>query len=269
MSSALNHIEFLSRSGHRVSVLRSLLDQPHDRAELREETGASSSTLGRIIGDFTEKGWIVRNGHEYEATPMGEFVGREFTRLLDSMEVVEQFHEAITWLPAEEMDLDLSVLQNASVTTASSGNPFMPILAMAGRLRGAEYVRMLTSVTVPQTLAAIRDGVIEESQTFEGVITPGLLDALGTDSTLEAHSREVFDADQTEIYHYDGDLPCNLSILDDTVLIMVTDEEQMPRALVEASNEEVLQWAGSVYTSYRDRSDPLEDVVLNWGTAAG
>ncbi|WP_049902558.1 helix-turn-helix transcriptional regulator [Halococcus agarilyticus] len=258
MNPALSHIEFLSRSAHRVAVLRSLLDRPHDRAELREETGASSSTLGRILGDFTDRDWIVRKGHAYEATPMGELVGREFTRLLDSMEAVEQLHEAITWLPTEEMDLDLSWLQNTSVTTATTGNPFMPILAMAGRLRGAEHVRMLASVAVPQTLAAIRDSVIEGAQTFEGIVTPGLLDALGTDTTLGGHSREVFEADRTEIYQYDGDFPCNMAILDDRILIMVTDAEQMPRAMVETSNEDVREWAESTYTSYRDQSDPLE-----------
>ncbi|EMA47051.1 transcriptional regulator [Halococcus saccharolyticus DSM 5350] len=239
-------------------MLRSLLDQPHDRAELREETGASSSTLGRIIRDFIERDWIVRNGHAYEVTPMGDLVGREFTRLLDSMETVEHLHEAITWLPTEEMDLDLSGLQNASVIAATAGNPFLPVLAMAGRIGGADHVRMLASVVVPQTLAAIRDGVIEGSQSFEGVVTPSFLDALGTDTTLGGHSQEIFEADRAEIYRYEGEFPFNMAVLEDRVLIMVSDAEKMPRAMIETRNKEVLRWAESTYTSYRDQSAPLK-----------
>lgn len=52
MDSAVEEIEFLARLGHRVGLLKTLAEDPCDRADLCAVTGASSPTMGRILGDF-------------------------------------------------------------------------------------------------------------------------------------------------------------------------------------------------------------------------
>ncbi len=258
MESALDNIRFLSRSHHRVSVLRSLLQESHDRAGLRKKTGASSSTLGRILGDFTDRGWVVRSGHRYETTPMGDLIGREFVRVLESMETVEQLHDAVAWLPSEGMDFDLSCLQNAEVVTAAGGNPFMPIITLSGRLGAATEVRAIASVAIPQPLAVIREAVTNETQTVQMVATTSFFDAIESDPEMQSSVREIAATDRSEVCRYEDDFPYNLAITDDKLLMTVTDGGQMPRALIISDNEEVVSWAVSTYDSYRTQAEPLD-----------
>ena len=49
MTAAVESIEFLVRSAHRVGVLEALADGSLDRRELCELTGASSPTIGRVL----------------------------------------------------------------------------------------------------------------------------------------------------------------------------------------------------------------------------
>lgn len=257
MESALATVEFLSRSPHRVAVLDAVVESPHDRAELREATDASSSTIGRILDDFTDRGWVTRVDHRYEATPMGELVGREFTRLLDTMQTVEALHEAVAWLPTEEMGVELGALRDATVTTATESNPFRPILTMAGRLAAADEVRLLAATALPQTLGAIQEAVDNGPQAFEAVVTARFLDAVATDDRMRGQFRNVLDADRTAVFRHDGDVPYDMALVDERVLIAVSDERRVPRALVETDDDSVVSWAESTYASYRRAAEAV------------
>ena len=61
MTTALDDVDFLTRSEHRVTVLETLADEPHEYTELKDLTGVSRVTLGRLLAQFEEKGWIVEN----------------------------------------------------------------------------------------------------------------------------------------------------------------------------------------------------------------
>ena len=74
MTAGIESIEFLARSPHRVGVLEALADGPTDRRDLTETTGASSPTVGRILADFEDRQWLVRDGPTYALTALGEYV---------------------------------------------------------------------------------------------------------------------------------------------------------------------------------------------------
>lgn len=74
----MDEVEFLARSDHRVTVLRTLSDRPRTRADLHDATGIPQPTLGRILGDFTERNWAERDGHEYALTEPGMLVAAAF-----------------------------------------------------------------------------------------------------------------------------------------------------------------------------------------------
>lgn len=61
----LDDIAFLARSAHRVGVLDALAEGQRERDQLRDATGASSPTLGRILADFEERHWVARDGRPY------------------------------------------------------------------------------------------------------------------------------------------------------------------------------------------------------------
>jgi hypothetical protein len=72
VDASLEDIEFLSRSPHRVRALRTLRAGPADRDDLRAATEASKATVSRLLNEFEDRNWVVRDGHEYELTDPGE-----------------------------------------------------------------------------------------------------------------------------------------------------------------------------------------------------
>ena len=61
MIAALDDIDFLTRSEHRVTVLEALMDEPREYGELKDLTGVSRVTLNRLLAQFEEKKWIVED----------------------------------------------------------------------------------------------------------------------------------------------------------------------------------------------------------------
>ena len=86
METPIEEIEFIASSTNRAGVLEALAQEGCDRADLRAETGAHASTIGRVLGDFEKRRWIERTGRTYELTPLGECVANRFSALRDAME---------------------------------------------------------------------------------------------------------------------------------------------------------------------------------------
>lgn len=74
MDAALEEIDFLVGSSHRVGVMEGLTDGARERGELRAATGASTPTTSRILADFEDRRWIARDGPTYSLTSLGESV---------------------------------------------------------------------------------------------------------------------------------------------------------------------------------------------------
>ena len=257
MDTSLSNVEFLSRSVHRHAALEALIERPHDRADLRESIGASSSTIGRVIDDLEAKGWITRIDHHYEVTQVGKLVGGEFARLLETMEAVEQLQEVIDWLPTEQMEFDITTLQDANITTATQSSPFIPILRMADSLGTASHIQMLASSVIPPVLTAVRDAVVNEAQTFEAVIPAGFLDDVSAETDMRTQIQEILDSSQATVLRSDSEVPYTMAIADETLLIEGTDEQGIPRALIETTNRSAVAWAESVYTSRRSDAERI------------
>ena len=258
MTTTLDDVEFLARSGNRFAALETLIEGPRDRAELRESIDASSSTVGRVLDDLKAKGWVTQTNHRYEATRTGRLIGTEFARLLDAMDAVEQLQGVVDWLPTEEMEFDVTTLRDAEVTTATQSNPFLPTLRMAARLGEADEVRMLAYAAIPQTLAAVREAVIDGTQTFEAVVTSELLDAVRDDAEMATQARSIADAERAAVFRSVEDVPYNLAVADGTLVMDVADDRRLPRALIESESEAAVSWAESVYDSHRRDAEPLD-----------
>ena len=93
MTTGITTIQFLALSTHRVGVLEVLADGTTDRRALCEATGASSPTVGRVLADFEERRWLVRDGSTYGLTHLGEYVADPFLALRDAMEIEENLRD--------------------------------------------------------------------------------------------------------------------------------------------------------------------------------
>lgn len=264
----LEDVAYLARSGNRFGVLEALRTGARSLGDLREITGASRPTLNRILGDFEDRGWAERTPEgPYEATVRGEHVALELGRYLAAMETVRSLGDGLAILPTEDLWIGLQHFSDATVRTPESYDPAALGRYLAEHLREATSFRWLTYVGPPGALDdAIEEGVRSGRLTAEGVVPDSLLEYYAEnpqqDRFGEWYRTEELRPDTEAgitMYRYDGTLPCNLFVLDDTVFIENSQVPDVaPGTVVETRNEVVHTWALDVVDKYIDAADRVD-----------
>lgn len=259
---ALEDIAYLSRSGNRFQILDTLATEPHTRRDLEEVIAASRPTLRRILAELVERGWVERTTDgTYVATAKGEHVVTEFTPLLGAMQAIRELDEAIAWLPSDELSIGLHHFSDATVKRAAPNSPAAEASYLHDRLRTASTFTNLVYVGPPLSMMeTTRDGVVAGRLAATTVLTNGLVEYLQTQPEQLPYWREYITAG-ARVYCYEGEIPCNLFIVDGTVLIGNTQAGR-PCEFIESDDEEVLSWARELIESHRNDADRLGPEVF-------
>ena len=255
----LDEIGFLARSEHRVEVLDALTERPHSRADLRALTGASSSTIGRMLGEFEERCWVERVGHHYETTPLGAFVAEGVMALLERMETERTLRDVVHWLPTDDVGFDvIQCLSDAEVVFPTESDPMAPVRHAGAQLRAGARLRFITTQVTVSYFDSVTESVARDGMTVEGVVTPDVYDTLVGDTDLATVYRELSDSDGAVFFVAD-DIPLIVQIIDDAVGIGLVDEANNPRGLVCSDDERVHQWAVDTFETCRDGAEPVSE----------
>jgi len=255
---ALEDIAYLSRSSNRVQLLETLADSPHTRSELGDVTGASRTTLGRILAELEDRGWAERTvDGNYAATTRGEHVTREFTPLVEAMESIRDLGDAVNWLPSDELSIGLQHFSDATVIRSEPNAPMEMGRYHAELLRDATHVHTLTYIGPPAAVGeAAYDGVVSGRLAAEHVMAGGLVDYIRDHPEEPPPWQEYIEAG-ARVYRYEGHIPCHLFIADETVHL--TKPETDPSgAVIESTNETVREWAIGLIETYREDAQRVE-----------
>ena len=255
MEETLAEIEFLALSPNRVTVLESLAAGPRTRSELAEATGASQATLGRILGDFEDRDWVVRTEGAYAATATGRLVAEGFRDLLDVMAAERELRDVVAYLPTEAMEFDLRHLADARIVTPSQTRPNAPLQRLLELMRGADSVTAFSHALNDQSLSVVAERLGE--QEFEAVLTRGAVNSLTADDGLRERLRRVISAPSAGIRVADDDIPVAVTIADDVVNLLVRDDRGVVQAAIDTSDPAVREWAERRYEAHRVNSAPL------------
>ncbi|WP_435358905.1 helix-turn-helix transcriptional regulator [Haloarchaeobius sp. DFWS5] len=260
MGSAIQAIEFLARSEHRVAVLEVLSERRHDRRDLRAATGASDPTIGRIVRDFEDRSWLVRDGRHYELTPLGEFVTDRFLELREGMRTGETLRDVWRWLPREMDGFSVDYFEDAVVSYPGPNYPYRPVERVTYLLESTDSIRGLgTTIYKSGNLEVFCQRVIEGMQMEYIYSLPVLRAIIDWNPELTARALEC---DNCTVFLHD-DLPdddrCGLNIMDDYIGICGHDPETAQlEAVVDTASPEAREWAESVYAEYREQARPFE-----------
>lgn len=249
MEPSLDDIEFLARSGHRYAVLDALSECPCDRNRLRAMTGASSPTMGRILGDFENRRWIVRDGTKYQLTSIGEFVAIQFSNLCEAMETERKLRDVWRWLPREMEEFSVELFADAVVSYPGPGYPYEPVERVSQLIEETTAMRgfgttVFKSINNETVCRSILDGM-----DYEYIYSTEVLEA-----TIRWNPEAVAEAAACEncsILLHDT-LPdenrCGLGIFDERIGICCHDAETgMLEAVVDTDNPDAREWAISVF----------------------
>jgi predicted transcriptional regulator len=253
---ALEDIAYLSRSRNRVLILDALAAEARTRRELEETIGVARTTLDRIVNEFEERGWAERaSDGTYVTTPVGEHVAAEFAPLVGGMQAIRTLGETVAWLPVEELSIGLHHFSGATLRLPEPNNTVAPAEHVTGLLREATEFSCLVRVAPPLAFEeAMRDGVVDGRLTAEHVITDGEFAYIGERPDRLRRWQEYLEAG-ANVYRYAGDIPCNLFVVDDVVLL--SDRQPETCAFIESESEAVRSWARGTIGEYRAEADPL------------
>lgn len=250
MGESLDAVAYLARSENRVAILRAVDDRPRDRREIEAEADVSRSTLSRVLREMEEeRGWIRRDGSTYATTTAGSLVVDRFVPLLQTVESLQTLEHALTYLPVEEMSLDVRHFHDAEFMTPVEFDPTAPFEYGVERLRESDSLRSVGRTVPPAYVRAIQEDLAADDLDLEIVLAGEYLDAV-SDSDLAT----LWDAAAAngEVLRYEGYVPYNLLALDDLVHVWLCSDEGERAGLLESTNPVVREWAESTVDAYRE-----------------
>ena len=261
MDRVLAEMEFLARSANRGDVLTLVSEAPHDRQALARETGASQPTLGRILRDFEERNWVRATDSGYTATATGRLVAAGLTELSESLAAELHLRQISEWLPTDDLGFDLGRLGEATITTPTQTRPSAPISRVIELIEAAHRVRIFSHAFNEQTLAAVVEWVTDGGQ-FEGVFSAAAIDAVAHEPALRGQLQQLQAADGANIRVIEDAIPLAVTVADDTVSLLLRDDDGRLQAAVDTNDPEVEVWATDRHGRYWESARPLAESDL-------
>lgn len=264
---AMAHIAYLARSQNRIEILETLATGAHTPRNVEEQTGTSRSTLERITTELDEREWAKRNNHgEYVLTETGERIAEETSRYVGAMEAIETLGEAASWLPSDELTIDLRHFRDATVRRPRPNAAAAPSTYATQLMREATEFACL--VNIPPSLGfqeAMINGVTDGRLTTKHVITAEELSVLRQNAERASRWQTYIEAG-AELYCYDDRIPCNILVIDEIVLIL----DRHPEALegIESTNTAVRSWAHEMVDKYQTAARQLDAGALTHNPTA-
>ncbi|UTF55119.1 helix-turn-helix transcriptional regulator [Natronosalvus rutilus] len=260
METALDEIDFLARSNHRVGVLEGLTDGARERRDLRAATGASTPTMSRILADFEDRRWIARDGPTYYLTSLGEFVAERFLELREAMEIERRLRDVWQWLPQEMEGFSADLFTDAVVSYPGPGYPYEPIERLTHLIEGTTRMRGFDSIVFKSINNETVCQAVLDGMELEYVYSPTALE-----KTLAWNPERVMEAASCEhctLLVHDG-LPdrsrCGLGIVDDRAGICCHDPETGAlTAVIDTDAPAAREWAIATFERVRDEARPVD-----------
>lgn len=260
MPSSDDGVRFLATSRNRVSLLDALDDGPLQPAELARRLSLSRSAIQRNLRELTDRNWVRRTDGGYVTTLGGRLVLADYEELVGTVRLVSEYGHCLEPLSDAGLALSPSVLESASVTTATRTNPHAPLRHYVERIRetDVERFRGITPVVSPLFNEA------HASLTAGGGDHELVLDADALAASRTEYGPELdagVDADGLTIYVHPDSLSFGLSIVDGRVFLGAFDEGQFV-ACFEWNEAGIETRALDAYESYRDGARELDAAEL-------
>lgn len=255
---ALDDLRFVSQSPTRARLLATLAEAgPTSRTDLRDGVDASRTTVSRNLDVLVERGWVTESDAEYRATPGGELLASALEEFLATAETVDRLEPFFEWLPADCADLSWEWFADADVYPSTPSDPYAPVDRHAERLETATRLRCL----LPQVGLRPMRALGRELTGFdhEVVVSPAVGETLRTEPKYVEGVKAVAARGRVRFYVSEEPIPTYVGLFDDDVQIGVSDDDGVPRAMVETSDERVRRWAEDQYEAYLASAEPLRD----------
>lgn len=274
-SESLENIAYLARSENRLQVLAALTTRipapgkeppSYDRRDLAGLTGTSRTTIGRILAEFEDRKWARRTiDGEYVATPQGQHLAVQFEQLMGSVGTIQELDEAMANFPASDLSISgtdaVYGIQDFDEVTIHRPGAYDPetlgqVLGERTKATRTHYSLAFAAPVKPYVDAFVEKTETEGWETNELVYSDRLIDWYGPNTRpTRTQVRNILETTNIKLFRYEGYMPCQLFIFDDSVLI---DNSQATNVevgtYVESRNSTVRAWAVDLLNRYKENS---------------
>lgn len=266
---AREDVEFLLSSWNRHEVLETVTRGPRTRDELRERTDTSRVTMSRILSDLESRDWIRRTEGGYVATSAGGAIAEEVARFLENIRTLHRLGDDVDWIRIDEFDFDLSHLQDATIIKPTWDDFAAQTRVLTDLVYESITIRGIGTGMDREFMEALVDATVNGELSTELILSQEVIDAINAEPELTRLFRDFADADDGEIYRYQG--PESLMELgihetdeasEDVVMICGHHEEGAPPGTLELRNPTVRDWAESYFEARRAESHQLQAAVF-------
>lgn len=253
---AVETVQFLTRAESRLAIMRELVDSdaPSQRA-LRAALDASRTTVTRALRSLQDRGWIERTDDGFRLTTTGELIAAAVVDLLDTVTTTTKLSDFLRYAPVDKLDTDLLMAADVTVTTPTDANPYAPARKQTEIVHRADRLRVLLPATDLESTRTVTEAVTEDGLELETVVSPSVESTFETPE-FKSLLREGMSTGRSSVLVSPTALPYYLGLADnDHVQIGVADDEGIPRALLETTDDDVRRWADGVYSEYRNAAE--------------
>lgn len=250
MRSTLEKIAFLSRSEKRVATLSELITGGRELRELSDNLNIPRTTLSENLSALEEQGWVDEQSGTYRATTLGRTVVRALDEMEETLKTAHQLEPFFEHVPNTNDEIDVSVLTDATVTVANPSEPYGPTHRMQSLVSGPVAFRGFSPVVYPSLSREFRREMQEKGLEIEIILERDVLES--TRDKIDDFRPGSFDSDALRIGLHDGSFDYGLGIVEDEVILGSTADSGFIEVTVECRNPEAVEWAESVYQSYRE-----------------
>ncbi|MFB6118693.1 helix-turn-helix transcriptional regulator [Halosegnis sp.] len=257
MADPLAEVEFLARSHNRIEILATLAADAYTRRELGDAVDASQPTIGRVLNDLSERGWVDYDGERYAATVTGAYVADGITALRDRLATETRLRPIVDYFPTAAVDVGLDAFADASITTPSTPRPNAPIERMTELLAATDRARLVSHAFNRDKLELLHERAGDGSVTVEGVFAREAIDAIAADDRLAALLGDLLSTPDTEIRVTDEEIPFAVELTDDRTHFLLRDEAGVVRGSLDTADQRVREWAETAFRRYWENASQV------------
>jgi predicted transcriptional regulator len=255
MGDAVAELRFLVQSESRVGALEVLsADAPLDRRGLESRLDSSYRTVVRNVTAFEERGYLEETEQGLRLTPFGSHLADELAEFAAATDVAVEFKPLLRHAPPALREIDPRNLAGAELLVASQSDPFsildriLTLRAEATRIR--EIAPGVQKESIDQLAARVRS---EEVVDVEAVLSQSASDAAESRVDYRDGHAAAVESDEVDIYVHPGHISFFAGVVDDTVAIAVSKDEQ-PYALAVSEDPDLRATVESLFEKYRSES---------------
>ena len=250
--------EVISLVTKREYILRAVGSDGTDKRELVDQLSVSRSTVDRGIRELETAGLLSRSSEGYRRTLFGELLLSEYDQFASTTETLLAGRELLADMPPE-FDLNPTLLEDATIITASQHAPHQPISALCSLFADTRWIQTVFPAVFPLVLdrwVALSDA---EAMRADIVLTDPVVSELV--STHRETLTQLLAEPQLSLHHVDDGPPCGLIVAETesraTAGVVVLGERGGARAFIRTGADAAVSWVRERIDHQLMQSTPL------------